>query len=325
MRGKVVPLKPRSGIYYNGQDDKAWNKIIDFVQPQAGEMEICLHRGINKSPVLIKDTLLTLAKKGDRHCPALFLAIAKLRESDPFKMPRLAASLEALHLALQVHKRIESKSSQAFSPTEAILAGDFYFSLALTLAGEVPVFIKGMSEIIGRVVSSEINKPTRHVYFQAWRKAYLQRISDGSASIMALSSTLGAWCAGLEHWQNEALTYFGHYLGMGLQLRREQELFEIYLSEKDTVSEITLPLIYILEQSPRRSDLLALLNKSGATSREYDFLIKERERVNPEPYMEKIVHNCFIKANEFLELLRESIEPETLTALKSFMQLKDLV
>lgn len=323
MKGKVVPLKPRAEAPSRNQDSEPWKFIVDFLQPQVGEMEQCLQQEITRAPELIRDTLVSLSQSGERYCPALFLAIAKPGAAEQNKMPRLAASLEALSLALKVHRMIEAKPGRAkLSATEAILAGDFFFSLALTMAGEIPVFIKGMSEIISRVVSSEINKPTRHVYFQAWRKACLQRISDGYASLMALASTLGAWFAGKELWQNEALSYFGHYLGMGLQLRREQVLFERSLKEKDAVPEVTLPLVYILEQSPRQHDLLALLNRSRLTVKERAVILKERDRVNPKPYMEKVSRNCFVKANEFLELVRENIEPEKLTVLKSFMQLE---
>jgi geranylgeranyl pyrophosphate synthase len=323
MKGKVVPLKPRAGAFQHGRDDQAWEKIIEFVQPRAEEMEICLQREINKAPQLIRDTLSILSQASGRCCPILFLTIAGLKQSDPLTPPRLAASLEALHLALKVHQSIEAGAKdKKLSPTEAILAGDYFFSLALTMAGEIPVFIKGMSEIIARVVSSEISKPTRHVYFQAWRKAYLQRISDGSASIMALAATLGAWYAGLEPWQNEALAFFGHYMGMGLYLKKEREIFEQNLKENKTGEEITLPLIYMLEQSPRRGDLLALLNKSMATIREKELFLKERERVDPGPYMDKITKNCFTKSGEFLDLLRETIDPKILAVLNSFCRVR---
>jgi geranylgeranyl pyrophosphate synthase len=326
VKGKVVPLKPRTSVLYRYRDGQPWGKIVEYVQPQAGEMEICLQREIDKAPLPIKDTLQALAQKGERHCPILFLVIARLKQSGPVAPPRLAASLEALHLALKVHQGLNTEAKvKELSLTEAILTGDYYFSLALTLAGEIPVFIKGMSEIIARVVSCEIGKPTRHVYFQAWRKAYLKRVSDGCASIIALAATLGAWYAGLEPWQNEALAFFGHYLGMGFHLKKEQDLFERRQGEKNPDLEITLPLIHMLEQSPRRGDLLALLNKPKITASEKGLLLKECKKVDPGPYMDTIVSNCFSKAAEFLELLHGSIAAETLETLKNFSRIRELV
>lgn len=323
MKGKVVPLKPRHENTGFRQDKERWSKIVESVQPQAEEMESCLQQEINRSPLLLRDTLKELARHGDRRCPVLFITIARQKEEDQAGMPRLAASLEALSLALQVHRGVEDSSRRdALSSTESILAGDFFFSLALTLAGDAPIFIKGMSEIIARVVSSELNRPTRHIYFQALRKAYLQRVSDGSASIMALSGTLGACYAGLQYWQNQALAFFSHYLGMGLKLQEEMVVFANCLQEQAVAPELTLPLIYILEHSPRREELLALLNRSRGVFSDHELLKKEFDRVKPSQYMNRVIDSCFGKAGEFLGLLQESINRETIAVLENFMRIK---
>ena len=62
----------------------------------------------------------------------------------------------------------------------------------MTLAGSQPLFIQGMSEVITRFAASAINMPEVLTATRDQRYEHLQRICDGSASIFALSCTLGA-------------------------------------------------------------------------------------------------------------------------------------
>ncbi len=326
MTGKVVPLRPQADFVKDAGSGTTWNSIIKFIEPQISEAELCLQQSAEKAPQIIRGTLLDLLKNGGRFCPVLFLTILKHRKTDSGRMARFAASLEALDLAIRVHRSIERyPHNKGHSYTTAILAGDFYFSLALTLAGEAPVFIKGMAEIISRVVSSEIESLDTDEDISRWRESYLRKISDGYASIMALSATLAGWCSGLEAWQNESLAFFGHYVGMGLQLRREQADFKLNQTKKVLLSEITLPLIYVLEYSSRRQDLYSMLTQAGGLSLNDELFIREYEKTNSETYVDQIIGNCISKARECLEVLQGSLTAETEAVLKSFAQVHQLV
>ncbi|HOL16287.1 MAG TPA: hypothetical protein PLZ49_08865, partial [Bacillota bacterium] len=146
---------------------------------------------------------------------------------------------------------------------------------------------------------------------------YLQNLCNGGASIYALSCTLGASHGGYKPWQNEALSYYGLYLGIGLQLKREVDIFRFNLNRKKLVPGAGLPLIYILEKSPLRDRLVLLLNKPMSV-REHEVFLREVNRIDPWSYTEQIIDNCFSKANQFIELLRENIDSKTIQALKSF-------
>ncbi|NMD43688.1 MAG: hypothetical protein GYA86_10350, partial [Firmicutes bacterium] len=46
-------------------------------------------------------------------------------------------------------------------------------------------------------------------------------------------------------------------------------------------------------------------------------------RLDPRAYLEQVIGNCLSKSLHFLELLRESVDRETLASLKSFISGQD--
>lgn len=314
MKGKVIPLKPRTD---NGkQGAGTTNKTEGFPTSQMREVERLLWRAASRVPGELRERVITVTETGERLCPALFLIIASLRQAESRQTYRLAASLEALHLALKTHRDIAAADEKTM--TEAILCGDYYFGLALTLAGHQPLFVQGMSEVITRFGTSAINTAGRAALLQGQCKNYLQKICDGMASIYALSCALGAWQAGLKTWQNEVLSYYGLYLGIGLQIKCELENFSICLRDKQPLVKVSLPVFYIIRESPLRHKLISLLDRRLSEG-ERDLFLQEANRVNPRSYLDQVVGNCFSKANHFIELLRESVDHKTLLSLKKFI------
>jgi len=326
MAGKVVPFE-LSGFRLN-QDliGSAWNKVIDFVQPQLIGVELCLEQAAVRSPEIIRDISLDLICAGERLCPALFLTITNQYAKDSENKTKLAASLHALDLALRVHRSIKYHSSnrRISYHTPAILAGDFFFSLALNLAETTPIFIKGMAEIISRVVSSEIGPIYCPGDFTVWRKSYIQRLSDGYASILSLSASLAGWYNGMEARQCKLWAYFGHYLGMGLRLRQEKSFFKLNPKEILSAGEATLPLIYVLEHSKLGSELLLQISSPEGLSMRDERFINEYKKTDPDAYVDRLIGNCLTKACEVLEELQGSLPDATAAALNNFFHLHEL-
>ncbi len=317
MKEKVIPLKQRkdSDQPQDAGDCRGKEAPDALIAEPMLEVDRILWRASGRAPAALREQLTSIAKKGERICPALFLLITSPRQEGSGQLFRLAASLEALHLALETHKSIAAAGIS--SQKEAILCGDFYFGLSLTLAGSQPLFVQGMSEVITRFAATAINMPEGPAKAPDHRE-YLQKICDGHASIVALSCSLGAAHGGLKPWQNEVLSYYGLYLGIGLQLRREIENFRLELHEKKLSCRVCLPLIYTLGKSPLRRKLTQMMSGS-ISNREYEILMKEINRIDPWLYTGQIIDNCFSKAYQFVELLHESIDPGISRALKSFL------
>src|SRR5690554_3031901 len=103
MDGKIVKFMPRR--LQPGRDTTAISagKVIQYVQPGASQMDFCLRQKVNRAPAMIRDSLIELLDKSDWLRSLLFLAICGPRGKSRPDIYRLAASLEPLHLAFQVH------------------------------------------------------------------------------------------------------------------------------------------------------------------------------------------------------------------------------
>ena len=286
-----------------------------------------LEQAVLKAPDVIRGYSLDSLHNGERYRPALFLTVAKHCELDGEIITRYAASLETLDLALRVHRLIKPNSPSRNSSihTAAILTGDFYFSLALNLAAEAPIFIKGMSEIISRVVSSEIERPVHGGGNTGWRNQHLRRLSGGYASIMALSAILAGWCSGMNACRNKLLAFFGHYVGMGLRLRREQVMFKLNRRGKVSAGDLRLPIIYVLEHSARGPELLSHVNQPGGLSLMDDLFMQEYEKINPDVYINQISGKFITKAQECLDALQGCLPADIRAALSNFVLVHELV
>jgi geranylgeranyl pyrophosphate synthase len=315
VKRKIIPLKPRGDVERQQDTGEPVRKAEGLHAIPMQEVKRLIWMSAARAPAALRKQLIAIAERGERICPALFLLIASSGPVESKHTYRLAASLEALHLALDIHRDIAAPGD--LSPKEAILCGDFYFGLALTLAGSHPLFVQGMSEAITRFAAAMINAPGQPADARDHNE-YLQNLCNGGASIFALSCTLGASHGGYKPWQNEALSYYGLYLGIGLQLKREVETFRFSLRKKKLGPGAGLPLIYILEKSPLRDRLVPLLNKT-MSDQEHEIFVREVNRIDLWSYTEQIIENCFSKANQFIELLRENMDSKTIQALKSFL------
>jgi geranylgeranyl pyrophosphate synthase len=314
VKGKIIQLKLREGAGRR-ENGNAAEKASGLLELPLQEVKRLIWTAAARAPAALRRQLLAIADKGEHICPLLYLLIASSGRGEAGQATRLAASLEALHLALETHRDIAAPG--LLPPKEAILCGDFYFGLALTLAGGHPLFIQGMSEVITRFAAARINAPDRPSEAQDL-DGYLQELCNGRASIFALSCALGAAHGGYPLWQSEALTYYGLYLGIGLQLKREVEIFRLSLGNKKLAPAAGLPLLYILRKSPLRDRLRSLLNKT-LSGDELELFLEEVNRLDPCSYTSRVIGHCFAKANQFIELLRENMDSQTIQALKSFL------
>ena len=310
MAGKVVPLKAK------GRHPR--EIICDHVRLELEAVEEYLQGAGNKAPLIIHNELHYRLSSKDPLIPALFLIIARNGSGQNDRLVQLAASLMSLHLALQVHCAMEAETCGTLAATRAVLAGDFFFSFALAEASGCSIFIRGMAEIISRSVSAAIRRD-HGKSVPACSKSYLRYLSDSRASLPALAATLGAWHAGLEPRYNQALAYFGHYLGLGLALKQEYSLFN-NRDLKRGLPDLTLPLVYIFEKSRHGQELLACFHGRG---RNYDhrLLEQEIEETAANGYMLQVTGNCFHKARRYLYILQRGLAADVVAILEQFLAL----
>lgn len=303
MEGKVIQLSPRFRAVLRQRDNPAWEEIYSFISAEMTEAVSHIQREINRSPDLIKERLSERFKKAHFLPSSFFLTVCKIWQKESSDLPRLAASLELLCLALAVHAESGSHTLLPSFPTAQLLAGDFFFCQALSKASDYPVFIKSMSEIITRVVSCEVNQPQPGAPWPIIRSYLLQRISSCSSFVVALAGSLAAWYAGLTGVVAEALEYYGHYMGAAFHVKQELLAAKEALAGRERHPVISLPLVYMLEHSPREAEWRVLLQKKRLSIQEQEALLKEWERSEPEFYIEKIARTCLVRSAESLKII----------------------
>ncbi len=150
----------------------------------------------------------------------------------------------------------------------AILAGDYLLAQASALAASLGADVAALlAETIGELCRGQVLELQYLFDTDRTEDSYLSAIEGKTASLMATSCRVGGMVSNVSADTLDALTQFGHHLGMCFQVvddvldvtRTEAELGK---PAGNDVHEgvYTLPVIYAL-QSDRGDDLRALLGR----------------------------------------------------------------
>jgi len=245
---------------------------------------------ILQSPDPLVDEVAThlLRSGGKRVRPALVLLAASLAgDVEPFRTSLLevAASVELIHMATLVHDDIvdESDLRRGTATVHArwdeqigVLSGDYLFARAFTALAETGNnrVVRVMSDVVSEMSVGEINQ-LRQAHQQQAEEDYLSRIYRKTAYFISQSCRLGGIVAELGEAAEEALSSYGHGVGMAYQLIDDildfvgtEEEFGKPVGSDIQAGLYTLPLLYAMEKSPHRQELLRLVKYKELGSEE---------------------------------------------------------
>jgi heptaprenyl diphosphate synthase len=229
------------------------------------------------SPYLEKKILPLLSREGKMIRAALVIIASRFGQAERAKTIKLAAAVELLHLATLVHDDVvDGADTRRGMPTlssllgarQAVLIGDFILVRALRLA--IDLVPEGDPEAIvralGKICEGEIEQGSQRFLLGMTPRMYLRRINGKTATLFMASMRLAASQAGCPPAAVQALTRYGHCLGMAFQIVDDILDFTASDSElgKPSGSDaqegvFTLPLILALESGGAR--LSACLRK----------------------------------------------------------------
>lgn len=256
--------------------------ILDLVHEELQRVEQKMREASRVKYEHLATVLDNLLKSGGKRLrPALVLFSTKFHPADPQKVISLAASVEMLHTATLVHDDVVDNSFvRRGSPTlnatwnsgATILAGDFLFALAASLAAEtenvrvMSIFAQGLMTIcsgeLKQIFSSRGRLPTREEYYQ--------RIYSKTASLFAASTETGAVLSGAPEPEVQALREYGRTLGMAFQI--VDDVLDFVGDERELGKPVgsdlrqgivTLPALYFHETHPADDALMKVLNDPG--------------------------------------------------------------
>src|SRR4051794_12369924 len=184
-----------------------------------------------------------------------------------------AVAVELVHLGSLYHDdvRDEARTRRTVESVNArwgnlvaILAGDFLLARASEIAATLGTEVAGLlAATIADLCEGQVRELTKIFDVARSEEAYLQAIEGKTAALMSAACRIGALTAELPRQEVEALTHYGHRLGMVFQI--VDDVLDVVCTDEqlgkpagnDLVTGVyTLPVIRALEGAP---DLRGLL------------------------------------------------------------------
>jgi len=225
---------------------------------------------------------------GKRLRPALVLFSAKASGNLKPEHYPLAAAVELVHTATLIHddvldeatlrRHVETVNAR-WDNEASVLLGDYLFALAVELISSVDSVYA--CQVIGQatkaVCQGELRQVASRGNYDLDEEEYLEIIAEKTAALCACCCQLGAHYAEAKPDATNALTNYGHCLGVAFQI--VDDLLDVQGDEAQTGKSLgtdlikqkaTLPLIRVLSQidKPQRAELIARLSAMPDARRE---------------------------------------------------------
>ena len=222
-------------------------------------------------PPLAEALTSLILSGGKRVRPTLALLAARFYPPKHHqRLISLAAAVEALHTATLVHddvidgaflRRGQSTLNAVWTPSSTIMAGDFFFSRAASLAAETehPRVIKLFAETLSVIVDGELRQAFTARDWGQPKQGYYDRIYGKTAALFEVATQAAAALGDAPPDAEEALRAYGYNLGMAFQI--VDDILDFVADEevlgKPAGSDlkagiITLPVYYYIQQPERR-------------------------------------------------------------------------
>lgn len=251
--------------------------VFTLVESGMGEVERILRATLTAEDSLVSDVAEhLLGASGKRLRPALVLLAGQFGAGPGAHLADVAAAVELIHMASLVHDDIIDRATlrrglaalhRRFGAEVAVLAGDFLYARAFQIFAAVgdARIVRGAADVVSVMCAGEIRQHLDQGRL-ATEGEYLARIEAKTAHFLAASCRLGAYAANADEAAAEALSAFGHDVGMAFQIvddlldwTAEPERLGKAVGEDIREGIYTLPVIYAREHPAVRDRLLRAL------------------------------------------------------------------
>lgn len=246
--------------------------LTTLLEPQLKAMDECILEKMRSPVALIPQIAGYLISLGGKRLrPLLTIAAAELCGYQGKRHIPLAACVEFIHTATLLHDDVvdESKLRRGMATANAlwnnkasVLVGDFLFSRAFELmvadgSGEI---LQILSEASSAIVEGEVMQLTSSHDLNLSQDMYLKIIGAKTARLFSAATKVGAVVAEADSTKREALSNFGHALGIAFQLMddmldytADQEKLGKAIGDDFREGKVTLPVIFAYENETARS------------------------------------------------------------------------
>src|SRR6516225_3640546 len=240
-------------------------------------VESALHDSVRTSDPFLADVAAHLIGAGGKRVrPMLALcagyaSTAAVRASDDAITG--AVAVELVHLGSLYHDDVIDEAetrrgvpsvNARWSNIVAILAGDYLLAQASSLAASLGADVAALlAATIGELCRGQVLELQHLFDVERSEESYLSAISGKTAALMATACRIGGMVSGVGDPTLDALTRFGRHLGVCFQI--VDDVLDLSSTDaalgkhagQDLLEGIyTLPVIYVLHESPELRDLL---------------------------------------------------------------------
>ena len=214
--------------------------------------------------------------------PAITLLASRFHPNDGHDAETMGAAVELLHVASLVHddtvddseaRRGRATVSREWGADMALLLGDYLMATAANIVCDIGNFrvIRRFTTLVMDLSTGELHERAEAYNWQKTRAQYLRCIYEKTASLFSTAAEAGAVLSGAPDTTIEALSEYGHNLGMAFQIVDDIMDFDGTGKEngRPTDSDLaqgvmTLPAIMAVERYPEDNPIRTLFrNKRG--------------------------------------------------------------
>lgn len=255
------------------QESRSDFAFVHLVAQEMAEAERIFQAELDTRAPYVRDLIAHLAHyRGKRLRPALLLLTAKACGSIKPEHPMLAAVVEMIHTATLVHddvldsadlRRHVATINARWGISSSVLLGDMLFTHAFHLASKTgsALACQIIGEATNKVCEGELRQIGEQGNLRLTETDYFSIIGGKTAALTACCCQLGAIFSGATPVLIEALTAFGHHLGIAFQvaddvldLTGSESIAGKSLGTDVLQKKLTLPLIHLLQQGDARSN-----------------------------------------------------------------------
>lgn len=236
------------------------------------EAEAIFNKELDTRAPYVRDLMAHLAHyRGKRLRPTLLLLTAKATGTMHKEHPILAAVVEMIHTATLVHddildsadmRRHVATINARWGNASSVLLGDLLFTHAFHLASKTgsALACELIGEATNKVCEGELRQIGEQGNLRLTEADYYSIIAGKTAALTACCCQLGAHYAGASSSVVNAMTRYGHLIGMAFQVA--DDVLDLIGTEQETgkslgtdvlQKKLTLPLINLLQQGTNRS------------------------------------------------------------------------
>jgi len=278
---------------------------------------------------------------GKRLRPLFLLLSADLAGYKGYKRVILAAVIEALHTASLLHddvvdeaelRRGKKSSNKIWGNPVVVLLGDYLYAKALhiSVAQESLPIMEALSYATSLMAEGEILQLMKAGDPSITFDEYIKIVTGKTAGLITAACRIAGLLAELETEKVQALTDFGHNIGVAFQMIDDILDYVADQSElgkklgKDLMEgKITLPLIELLKKAKEKEEIVNIIKSDRLSEESLSKILQYLKKYNCIESSIEIAKDYIEKAKSSLYLFNDSPYKQTLFKIADYILLRN--